>query len=540
MIMMLDILEKISEEVRNAIALIPDADARGEELCIGADGTPTTQIDKIAENVVLGYIQRNGIELNVLSEEIGFVDNGFKDTLVLDPIDGTTNSVIGVPMYTISMAVGKNSLSNVHTAYVENLVTGDKYTARKGKGAFLNGKKIQSKKVSDPKNLLMMIYLGNGAARDAFALAKKVKSSRAYGCASLEMILVATGMADGFLMNAENNRRSIRVIDIAASYLILKEAGGDVFNLDGTKFDMPFDLDHRSNFLAVGNTKVFNMVMSDACCKSSKEKVVYGIYANMSIPSSVKIAKKVASLLKGETVMFDTAVAEALGKEGVPIDEMGADIVIAIGGDGTILRALQNNEAMIIGINAGGIGFLAGIEPDQVERGIKRLRAGDYTVEKRFKLRTVYNGEVLEDAVNEAVIHTDAIAKIRQFRVYVDEHLATDLRADGFMISTPTGSTCYAMSLGAPIIDPRVHALALVPMAAFKFTAKPMIIPASSKVTVETVLDKGCILVVDGQKEYNIPGGSKLEFTRSMKYARFIMFDNDFYGRIKEKLVNVL
>ena len=538
--MMLEILDRIAGEVQKAIALVPDSGSRGEELCMGADGTPTTQIDKIAENVVLDFIERNNVKLNVLSEEIGFVDNGASDTLVLDPIDGTTNSVIGVPMYTISMAVGKDALSNVHTAYVKNLVTNDRYTAVKGGGAFMNGSPIHSKKSSNPKRLLMMIYMGNGAAPEAFELAKKVKTSRAYGCASIEMLLVATGMADGFMMNAEKRSRSIRVIDIAASYLILKEAGGDVFMLDGSPFDMPFDLEHRSNFLAVGNRKVFNMVMSDACCRVTGEKTVYGIYANVGIPSSVGIAEKVISLLDGEKVLLDEAVAEVLGRDGVPIDVMDADIIIAIGGDGTILRALQNTDAMMIGINAGGVGFLAGMEPDQVEDGIRRLRSGEYTVEKRFKLCTRYNGERLKDAVNEAVIHTDSIAKIRQFSVYVDGKPATDLRADGFVISTPTGSTCYAMSLGAPIIDPRVHALALVPMAAFKFSAKLMIIPATAKVTVETAPGKGCVLVVDGQKEYPIPGGSKLEFTTSSAYARFIMFDNDFYGRVKEKLVNVL
>jgi len=537
---MLDILNDIADAVEKAIGLIPDAGRRGEEICMGADGTPTTQIDKIAENVVLGYIEANGIKLNILSEEIGFVDNGAEDTLVLDPIDGTTNSVIGIPLYTISMAIGKSSLKDIHTAFVKNLVTGDTYTALKGKGAFMNGKQIRVKKKSDPKDLLLMIYMGNGAHPDAFALAKKVKTSRALGCASLEMLLVANGMADGFLMNAENDRRSIRIIDIAASYLILKEAGGEVFELDGNPLDMKFDLDRRANFLAVGDKKIFNTIISPVCCHGKDEKMTYGIYVNMSLTSAVGIAKKVIKALKGETIILDPDIAEALGKSGVPIDKMQADVIIAIGGDGTILRALQNSNAMIIGVNAGAVGFLAEIDLDGLGEGIKRLRKGDYIVERRFKLRTKYNGEFLEDAVNEAVIHTDAIAKIRQFRVYVDGNLVSDLRADGFMISTPTGSTGYAMSFGAPIIDPRANALALVPMAAFKFTARPMIIPSSSKVVVETVLDKGCVLVIDGQKEYPIPGNSKLEFTMSTNFARFIMFDDDIYGRIQKKLVSVL
>lgn len=537
---MLEILSEIADRVQDAVRLIPDSKCRGEEICMGADGTPTTNVDKIAENVILSYIQEKGVDLNVLSEEIGFVDNGAEDTLVIDPIDGTQNCIMGVPMYTVSMAIGRDSLSNVHTAYIRNLATGDVYTAEKGKGSFKNGTRLNAIEESDPKKLMMMIYLGNGAHPDSFALAKKVQRSRALGCASLEMALVAEGEADGFMMNAENQKRSIRVIDIAASYLILKEAGGEIFALDGTKLDMPFDLDYRANFVAVGDRCVFDMVMGSASVAEWRPKMKYGVYVNMSIASAVQVAEQVINALEGENVTLDTEIAKALGKEGVPVDRMEVDIMVAVGGDGTILRALQNNKAMIIGVNAGGVGFLTEIDLDKIDEGIARLRRGEYIVEKRFKLRTKFNGEYLEDAVNETVIHTDSIAKIRQFKVYVDGKLATDLRADGLIISTPTGTTSYAMSLGAPIIDPRVNAMALVPMAAFKFTAKPMIVPTASKITVELTLDKGCVLVIDGQKEHPVPGRSKVEFMMSTNYARFIMFDNDLYSKIREKLVKVL
>ena len=533
---MMDILSEIAGRIRNAISLIPDAEERGKEICVGKDGTPTTQIDKIAENVVLVYLQEKNVPLNVLSEEIGFVDNGADETLVLDPIDGTTNSVIGVPLYTVSMAIGKSSLKDVHTAFIENLVTGDRYTAEKGKGAYLNGKRIRAKKRSDPDNMMMMIYLGNGAHPDSFALAKRMKSSRAYGCASIEMALVATGAADGFLMNADNNRRSIRVIDIAASYLILKEAGGEIYNLDGTDFDMSFDLDQRSNFLAVGNKDVYDMVIFGPHGLAKKHKHKYGVCANTSIPIAAEVTERVLKALRGEEVILEKEIAAALGKEGTPVAEMDVDILITVGGDGTILRAMQKNNASVFGVNAGGVGFLAEIPVDKIEEGIARLREGRYRIDERLKLQTVFNGKRMADAVNEAVIHTDSVAKIRQFRVYVDGRLATDLRADGVIISTPTGSTCYAMSVGSPIIDPRVNALVMVPMAAFKFAARPIVIPTSSKITVELAMDKGCLLVVDGQEEYPIPGSSKLEFTMSSNYGRFIRFDDDFYSRIHEKL----
>ncbi len=536
---MIEVLSAIADKVSEAIGLIPSDSDRGAEVCMGADGTPTSEIDKIAENTVLMYLQEHDVKLNVLSEEIGFVDNGAEETLVLDPIDGTTNACMGVPMYTVSMAVGKGTMNGMRVAYLRNLSTGDVYTAEKGKGAYMNGCRISVKDSSDPERLLMMIYMGSGACPEAYALAKRVKSSRAYGCASLEMALVATGKADGFMMDSEVYSKSIRVVDIAASALILREAGGEIFALDGSILDMPLDLEHRANFVAVGDRKVFDTVMQGSRSHPRGGKVSYGIYVNMSIPGAADVAKEVMRLLKGEDITLDSAIAAEFGVKGVPISKMNVDMIIAVGGDGTILRAAQNSDAMMFGVNAGGIGFLTEADPSELEESIARLRRGDYTVEERAKIQVLKDGEILGDAVNEVVVHTDTVAKIRRFRVYVNDTLATDMRADGMLLSTPTGSTCYAMSLGAPIIDPGVNAWVMVPMAAFRFSARPMVVPMSKKIAIECVMDKGCMLVIDGQKEVHLPGGSVVEMVSSSKHVRFVRFDKDFYTRINEKLVNV-
>ena len=162
------------------------------------------------------------------------------------------------------------------------------------------------------------------------------------------------------------------------------------------------------------------------------------------------------------------------------------------------------------------------------------------TVENRSKIKTRYDSEYLLDAVNEVVIHTDSVAKIRQFRIYVNDHMVTEVRADGVIISTPTGSTCYAMSLGAPITDPGVEAFLIVPMAAFKFASRPFVVPSSAKITVESVMDKGCLMVIDGQHEYPMRGGTRAEFSLSDVKARFIKLDKDFYSRVRDKLVNAI
>ncbi|MDR3282645.1 MAG: NAD(+)/NADH kinase [Candidatus Methanoplasma sp.] len=534
---MMKVLDDIAEAVKRAIDLMP-CSSKGICMGMGADGTSTSQIDKIAENTVLDYIQRNNVHLNVLSEEIGFVDNGADETLVLDPVDGTSNAVAGVPLYTISMAVGKSSLADVHTAYLRNLVTGDVTTAEKGKGAFKNGCQIHAKKKSDLDDLFAMIYLGNGAHPAAFNLAKRVRSSRAYGCASIEMELVAEGQADAFMMYSEKYSRSIRVVDIAASILILREAGGEAYDMDGNVLDMKFDLECRANFVAFGDRRVYDFIMRRG--NGSSERPTFGINVNLGVPDALSHAGRVMKALEGCEYVLDDAAAAALGTKGAPLEDMNVDVMVTVGGDGTILRALKKNKAPLIGINAGGVGFLAEIDVRDIEGGMKRARAGDYVVEDVFKLSSRYKGEYLADAVNEAVVYTDSVAKIRQYKVYVNDRLITEVRADGIIVSTPAGSTGYAMSLGAPIVDPCVNALVIVPIAAYKFSSRPFVVPADAKVTVEAVMDKGCLLVVDGQEEYAIEGGTKIDFAKSPHTAKFIRFDKNFYSKVRAKLVNAI
>ena len=221
-------------------------------------------------------------------------------------------------------------------------------------------------------------------------------------------------------------------MDIAASALILREAGGEVYTLDGNLLDMPFDLTTRMNFLAVSNRIVFDFVMNGNMILSPQRgKLRYGIYANMKLNDVVDVTRRVVDALGDEEYVLDIPIADAMGLKGVPVDQMDIDALITIGGDGTILRALHNIEVPVIGINAGGVGFLTEISKDEIESGIARLLRGEYTIQSRPKIAVMYNGEIIGEAVNEAVIHSDSVAKIRRFKVYVNDSLTTDIRADG-------------------------------------------------------------------------------------------------------------
>lgn len=253
-------LERIAMLVREEVQALPRDFDRGRELYIGADGTPTESIDKIAEDVILREVNGRDLPVNVLSEEAGYVDRGYKDTLVVDPIDGTHNSVHGIPFFSVSLAVGRRSLDDIQHAILLDLVNGDMYRAQRGHGATMNGidLRVRSLPTQEPA---MLFYLGRFAHPRAFELVKRSSRVRAMGCASLEMALVAQGRFDAYYFNTEVYEKGIRVIDIAASALILREAGGDIVDLKGRRLDMPFDLSARSNFLAYGDPRVKELML---------------------------------------------------------------------------------------------------------------------------------------------------------------------------------------------------------------------------------------------------------------------------------------
>ncbi len=246
--------------VRKAVQALPRDFDRGKELYIGADGTPTVNIDKVAEDIILREVSERDLPVNVLSEEAGLVDRGHADTLVIDPIDGTHNSIHGIPFFSVSLAVGRGSLDGVEHALLLDLVNGDMYRARRGHGATMNGSPLRVRELPSQEPA-MLFYLGRFAHPRAFELVKRSSRVRAMGCASLEMALVAQGRFDAYYFNTEVYEKGIRVIDIAASALILREAGGEIVDLQGRRLNMPFDLSARSNFLAYGDPRVKELML---------------------------------------------------------------------------------------------------------------------------------------------------------------------------------------------------------------------------------------------------------------------------------------
>ncbi|HEV8594452.1 MAG TPA: inositol monophosphatase family protein [Thermoplasmata archaeon] len=219
----------------------------------GAYGTPTQAIDKIAEDAVLQYLEYNGVDWNVLSEEAGFVARGGDRTLVLDPVDGTYNAVRGIPLYATSLAVGTETLSSVTHALVRDLPHGDTFYAEKGGGAFLNGKPLRTRSFQE-RDSLFSVYLGRMAEPEAYEVAKAARRVRTLGAASLDLCGVASGGFDLYYMKSKANAR-LRIMDIAAGVLLVREAGGVVVDPEGTELELPLTLEARTNLVAAGDRK---------------------------------------------------------------------------------------------------------------------------------------------------------------------------------------------------------------------------------------------------------------------------------------------
>lgn len=264
----------------------------------------------------------------------------------------------------------------------------------------------------------------------------------------------------------------------------------------------------------------------------------YAIVGKLERGVVTQTAKTVLDFLTdaGKEVQVEREFAKMMGVEGTHWKKMDADIVITVGGDGTILKTLEYLEGRIFGINAGRLGFLTEVGTDDVEASLKRLLDEDYFVEERRKLAVSLNGKRLYDALNEATIHTSVIAKMQMFNLKVDGMEVDTFRADGMIVATPTGSTGYSMSAGGPLMDPRVPAFILVPIAPFKLSARALVVSLESTVEVKLMEPKPSVMVLDGQYERAVTHGDEISFTSSDKVARFIRFRPSFYTLVKDQL----
>lgn len=220
------------------------------------------------------------------------------------------------------------------------------------------------------------------------------------------------------------------------------------------------------------------------------------------------------------------------------IDQL--DAIFALGGDGTILWASRYSAHVpIFGINTGSLGFLTTSTLENALQNIDRIMADDFILEKCMRLQTKLDGKTLPTALNEAYITNKKIGHICSLSVSVDAFNLGSHLLDGVIVSTPVGSTAYALSAGGSIIEPKLKALHIVPVNNLKRRFRPFVTPGDSKITVKIGESSHAevAIVIDGNIEGELKPDSIIEMTQAKQETIFIRFpDYGFFNRLSDKL----
>lgn len=249
--MYLNILQNIRRRLLSALAEKRFRPMTQKALGTGAAGDKTFPVDNLAEDIIISELEASGIALSLVSEERGLLDiRGGGKKVLIDPVDGSTNAVAGIPFYCTSVAVaGGENIGSIEFAYVVNLVNGDEFWADKGKGAFLNNEKITSQKGGD---FYLTAYEAQSPGRDIsriLPLLSRSHKTRCLGATALDLAYLACGSASVFV-----NPSASRSFDFAGGWLLTKEAGGIITDLQGGSIeDAGTGLEKTTSFLASGN-----------------------------------------------------------------------------------------------------------------------------------------------------------------------------------------------------------------------------------------------------------------------------------------------
>lgn len=253
----------------------------------------------------------------------------------------------------------------------------------------------------------------------------------------------------------------------------------------------------------------------------------------------------------GHDLVIEAVTAEMVsGHEfrALPSAEMAqsVDLVVVVGGDGSMLgaaREMVNFDVPLLGVNRGRLGFLTDIRPDELEERVVRVLAGEYVVTDRFLLEVnVYRDEQQVDngrALNDLVLHPGKSVRMMEFELYIDKQFVYSQRSDGLIVSTPTGSTAYALSAGGPILHPGLDAIVLVPMNPHTLTSRPFAIAGNSniEILVGARNEQHPVVTCDGQVDVHSEPGDIISISKQPHPLRLIHpVDHNFYEICRSKL----
>lgn len=280
--------------------------------------------------------------------------------------------------------------------------------------------------------------------------------------------------------------------------------------------------------------------------KNKRKFKKVAIASNSSNKNVIEIAYQCLEVLESQGVqLYVTKELGALGNKYITGDRKiikEADLLISIGGDGSMLsnsRRFGYKGIPILGINLGNVGFLTDIAPENITTSLTEVMNGVYEEDSRFFLEaSVKSNSKKYIALNEVVIHSGAVAQLIEFELYINEDFVYRQRADGLIVSTPTGSTAYSLSGGGPIIHPKVKALALLPMFPHSLSSSPLLIDDSSEILIK-IVGKGSksTLSMDSHDSINLKKGDEVALSKTTSHLTLIHpIDHNFYFGCRSKL----
>jgi NAD+ kinase len=266
-----------------------------------------------------------------------------------------------------------------------------------------------------------------------------------------------------------------------------------------------------------------------------------------SKPEAIQLAEQVAEWLieRGKAVISEADQIVA-GTAAVPSDEIAqkADLIVVLGGDGTLIHAARlcsRREVPILGINHGSLGFMTDVPREKTFEALEHTLAGRYTLEKRTKLRVrvVRGGEDIVDAevLNDAVIGKNALARIADIEAHVEGAYLTTFKADGVIISTPTGSSAYSLAAGGPLVHPGVRAILVTPICPHTLTQRPIVLPDDQRLMFELKSDGELFVTLDGQTGRALEQGDRIVVERAKTATVLVRSDHaSYFAVIRNKL----
>ena len=274
-----------------------------------------------------------------------------------------------------------------------------------------------------------------------------------------------------------------------------------------------------------------------------------GIICKTGVPEPAEILRELLPWLrqKGCETYVDNETASVLNISGTPRSQIPslAEVIIVLGGDGTMLsvaRLVGNKGIPILGVNIGGLGFLTAVQKGELHEVITKVLSEECSVEERIMLAACVfrHSECIAEYIvmNDVVVNKGALARIVDLETYIDHNYVATFKADGLIVSTPTGSTGYALSAGGPILYPTLNSIILAPICPHTLTNRPIVLP--DNVLVEIVLrsqNEDVFLTLDGQVGFSLRQNDTVEIRKSsFKTKLYIPCERDYFQILRTKL----